>query len=154
MPDNAFGEYVRQQRTDLRLNPGAFSEEAGVDPGNANRIERGEVSLPGSAEVLDRIASALQLATGSPEYERLTDLAAAAMGAEDFLAEFHDRDEPVLRHQLKAGVQRLPVPHDFLHGRRLGWAAGALSDSRQRPAVRLSRALEIASFAASSAASA
>lgn len=51
-----------------------------MDPGNASRVERGQVPPPESPEILDRIAAALQLAAGTPEYERLNDLAAAAKG--------------------------------------------------------------------------
>jgi transcriptional regulator with XRE-family HTH domain len=80
MSNNAFGDAVRKRRTELRLSLRAFANAAEMDPGNASRIERGQVPPPESAEVLDRIASALQLAPASPEYERLTDLAAAARG--------------------------------------------------------------------------
>lgn len=80
MPDNAFGEFVRQRRAELRLSLRAFAEVAEMDPGNASRIERGQVPPPESTEILDRIAAALQLVPASPEHERLTDLAAAAKG--------------------------------------------------------------------------
>ncbi len=80
MSDNAFGDYLRERRTELRLSLRAFSEAAGMDPGNASRVERGQVPPPESPEILDRIAAALQLAAGTPEYERLNDLAAAAKG--------------------------------------------------------------------------
>jgi transcriptional regulator with XRE-family HTH domain len=80
MPDNAFGDYVRERRAQLRLSLRAFAEAAGMDAGNASRIERGQVSPPESQEILDRIAIALQLEPGSPEYEELNDLAAAAKG--------------------------------------------------------------------------
>ena len=51
-----------------------------MDPGNASRIERGQVPPPESAEILNRIAGALQIAPASTEYENLIDAAAAAKG--------------------------------------------------------------------------
>jgi len=51
-----------------------------MDPGNASRLERGRMAPPEGPEVLDRIAAALDFQKGSPEYEHLMDLAAAAKG--------------------------------------------------------------------------
>jgi transcriptional regulator with XRE-family HTH domain len=80
MSDNVFGDFVKERRTQLRLSLRAFAEAAGMDPGNASRIERGLVPPPESPEVLGRIAGALQLEEGSEEFETLTDFAAAAKG--------------------------------------------------------------------------
>lgn len=80
MPGNEFGEFIRVKRAALRLSLRRFAERANLDPGNASRLERGRVPPPEAPEVLDRIASALDLEEGSPERRRLLDLAAAAKG--------------------------------------------------------------------------
>lgn len=80
MSDNNFGELLRSRRTQLRLSLRAFAERAGMDPGNASRLERGRMSPPEAAEVLNRVANALDLEIGSTAYETLMDAAAAAKG--------------------------------------------------------------------------
>ncbi len=80
MPSNDFGEFIRMRRAALRLSLRSFAEKAGLDPGNASRLERGRVAAPESRELLNRIASALELRRGSSEYQELIDLAAAAKG--------------------------------------------------------------------------
>lgn len=80
MSNSDFGAFIRLRRAALRLSLRRFAEKAGFDPGNASRIERGKVAPPESADVLDRIASALELAKDSSEYQQLIDLAAAAKG--------------------------------------------------------------------------
>lgn len=80
MTDNDFGSIIRERRGVLRLSLRAFAEAAGMDPGNASRIERGHVPPPESAEILNRIAAALEIAPASIEYENLIDAAAAAKG--------------------------------------------------------------------------
>jgi transcriptional regulator with XRE-family HTH domain len=80
MPTNAFGDFIRDRRVTLRLSLRAFAEAAGMDPGNASRIERGQVPPPEAHDVLDRVAGALQFKKKSSEYEQLFDLAAVAKG--------------------------------------------------------------------------
>lgn len=80
MPNNEFGDYLRERRTALRLTLRSFAQKAGLDAGNASRLERGRAEPPESQAVLDRIAEALDLHSGTPEYQRLTDSAAAARG--------------------------------------------------------------------------
>ena len=80
MPGNEFGVFVKERRAALRISLRSFAEAAGLDPGNASRMERGLVPPPENAEVLDRIAAALQVAKRSADYRRLRDLAAAAKG--------------------------------------------------------------------------
>jgi transcriptional regulator with XRE-family HTH domain len=89
MPSNDFGEFIRMRRTALRLSLRSFAEKAGLDAGNASRLERGRVAPPESQELLNRIASALELRRGSSEYQQLFDLAAAAKGRipEDLLSD-------------------------------------------------------------------
>lgn len=80
MSSNEFGELIKRKRAALRVSLRAFAEKAGMDPGNASRLERGRRAPPEGPEVLDRIASALEFKKGSPDYEHLMDLAAAAKG--------------------------------------------------------------------------
>ena len=80
MPHNDFGDFIRVRRAALRLSLRSFAERADLDAGNTSRIERGRVAPPESPEILDRIGSALDLRRGSPEYQQLMDLAAAAKG--------------------------------------------------------------------------
>lgn len=80
MASNNFGEFIRMRRAALRLSLRSFAERAGLDAGNASRLERGRVAAPESPELLNRIASALELRRGSSEYQQLMDLAAAAKG--------------------------------------------------------------------------
>jgi transcriptional regulator with XRE-family HTH domain len=80
MPSNDFGELIKVRRAALRLSLRAFAERAGMDPGNASRLERGRVAPPEGVEVLGRIASALEFKKGTREYERIMDVAAAAKG--------------------------------------------------------------------------
>lgn len=80
MPGNDFGDYIKARRTELRLSLRRFADKAGLDPGNASRLERGRAVPPESEDVLDRIASALELPNGSAGRRELFDLAAAAKG--------------------------------------------------------------------------
>ena len=80
MDNNAFGDLIRHRRAELRLSLRAFAEAAGMDPGNASRLERGQVAPPESVDVLERIAQALRFKKKSPEYISLSDAAAVARG--------------------------------------------------------------------------
>lgn len=122
MLQNAFGEYIRVRRAALRLSLRSFAEKAGLDAGNASRLERGRVAPPEKPGILDRIASALELRGGSPEYQQLIDLAAAAKGRipQDLLT-----DEEV--------AARLPILFRTLRGKPLsGEQLEKLIDSIRR----------------------
>jgi transcriptional regulator with XRE-family HTH domain len=80
MHNNDFGDYLRERRATLRLSLRTFAQNAGLDAGNLSRLERGRAEPPESQVVLDRIAEALALQPGTPDYQRLYDLAAAAKG--------------------------------------------------------------------------
>ena len=80
MSDTSFGDLIRARRARLRLSLRAFAERAGMDPGNASRMERGRVAAPEAEDVLSRLASALELKQGSPDYVDFMDAAAAAKG--------------------------------------------------------------------------
>jgi transcriptional regulator with XRE-family HTH domain len=75
-----FGDLVRKRRRQINLSLRSFAQLAGMDPGNASRLERGLVAAPESAHVLCRLAKALGLRPGNPDYEELMDAAAAAKG--------------------------------------------------------------------------
>ena len=89
MPSNEFGMFVKERRATLRLSLRRFAEAAGLDPGNASRMERGLVPPPEHQEVLDRIAAALELSKRSANYRQLRDLASSARGhiPEDLLSD-------------------------------------------------------------------
>jgi len=89
MVENEFGAFLKGRRAALRLSLRGFAQRAGLDPGNASRLERGRAAPPESAEVLDRIVAALELRKGSRDHHRLLDLAAAARGRipEDLLSD-------------------------------------------------------------------
>ena len=80
MKPNPFGTLIRERRAALRLTLRAFAEQAGMDPGNASRMERGQLAAPEAAEILDRVAMALKFKKKSREYEHFFDVAAAAKG--------------------------------------------------------------------------
>lgn len=80
MSPNPFGELIRARRAELRLSLRAFADAAGMDPGNASRMERGHVAPPEAVEVLDRIADALRYKKKSTERQHFLDLAAAVRG--------------------------------------------------------------------------
>lgn len=80
MPGNNFGEILRARRVELRLSLRSFAEKAGMDPGNASRLERGRVAPPEADDVLSRIAAALDFEPGEPRFVHLMDAAAAAKG--------------------------------------------------------------------------
>ena len=89
MSANVFGEFMKRRRADLRLSLREFADAAMMDPGNVSRIERGHVPPPESAEILGRIAKALQIKAKTAAYQDLMDLAAAAKGRipEDLLTD-------------------------------------------------------------------
>ena len=77
---NVFGERLRKRRKELRFGLREFALEAGMDPGNLSKIERGRLGAPQSSEVLERLCRALKWEPGSNEAQALMDLAAADTG--------------------------------------------------------------------------
>jgi len=75
-----FGEFVRQRRENIRLPLRKAAAEAGIDPGNLSRYERGVLPAPQDQSVLSRLAAALRLEKGSEQYRALLDLAAVSAG--------------------------------------------------------------------------
>jgi len=77
---STFGEFVRQRRERIRLPLRKAAAEAGMDPGNLSRYERGLLPAPQDQSVLSRLAAALRLGKGSEEYRAFLDLAALSAG--------------------------------------------------------------------------
>lgn len=76
---NAFGEYFKQLRISTGKTLRRFCREHGLDPSNTSKMERGLLPPP-PHETLERYAKCLGLETGSNEWYKLFDLAAAARG--------------------------------------------------------------------------
>ena len=72
---NAFGEFVRELRLARGMSIRTFAREVGLQPSNYCNMENG-VLAPPPADGVERIATALQMKSGSPDYVKLLDLAA------------------------------------------------------------------------------
>jgi transcriptional regulator with XRE-family HTH domain len=75
-----FGAVFRGRRKALGLSQSEFCRRNGFDKGNISRLERGLVPPPQDPQLLESYAKALKLETGTGEWERFFDLAAAATG--------------------------------------------------------------------------
>ena len=78
--EKEFGAWVRQRRAELRLGLRQAALDAGIDAGNLSRYERGVIPAPQDEQTLHRLAKALRLKQGSPEYQQFVDLAAISAG--------------------------------------------------------------------------
>lgn len=58
---NRFDDFVREKRVAQSLTLRRFCQLASIDPSNWSKIERGSGESPKSKEMLDRIATILQL---------------------------------------------------------------------------------------------
>ena len=74
-----FGDFFRERRIGLGLTLRRFCSDAGLDPGNVSKMERGLLPPPGR-EILEEYASHLRLLPGSDAYLEFFDLAAADSG--------------------------------------------------------------------------
>lgn len=70
-----FGEYVKSLRTAKEISLREFCLRAEIDPSNWSKIERGILPPVKGKDVLESVAQALELTTGSDEYNTLFDLA-------------------------------------------------------------------------------
>ena len=70
-----FGEFLHAQRLKAGFGLRTFAEAADLQPSNLSSIEHGRVPPPQNRRTLARLADLLNLANGSPERERLFDLA-------------------------------------------------------------------------------
>lgn len=75
-----FGEFLRAQRLKAGFGLRTFAEAAGLQPSNLSSIEHGRIPPPQNRKTLARLADLLNLPEGSPERERLFDLAAEGKG--------------------------------------------------------------------------
>jgi len=71
-----FGEYVASLRKDKGLTLREFCRTASMDASNWSKVERGLSLPPKGTEVLQTIASTLQLKLNSEEYMEMKELAA------------------------------------------------------------------------------
>ena len=78
---STFGEFFAAlRRGGARLSLREFCETHGFDAGNISKLERGRLAVPHSRTVLERYASALGIKSGSDDWYRFFDLAAAETG--------------------------------------------------------------------------
>lgn len=75
-----FGEFIKRIRVANRLGLREFCIAADYDPSNWSKIERGLLAPPQDERVLARIASVLELAEESEEWNKLFDFAAIDAG--------------------------------------------------------------------------
>ena len=71
-----FGEFIRSRRLKLELSARAIAEEAGMQASNLCNLEHGLLNPPQDAVKLKRLAGALKLEIGVPEFIQFLDLAA------------------------------------------------------------------------------
>lgn len=70
-----FGQFLKEKRLALDLSLREFARQVGVQPSNYCNVEAG-VLPPPPAETLEKLAKALGLKKGAPDYETFHDLAA------------------------------------------------------------------------------
>ena len=75
-----FGVFVRDKRLARDLTLREFCRQAGEDPSNWSKIERGLLAPPQSTEKLTRIAHVLGIRRNCADYKRLLDEAAVTRG--------------------------------------------------------------------------
>ena len=73
-----FGDYAKDRRIASGLTLRSFCRDAGIDPSNWSKIERGVIAPPDEAGFLTRVSDVLNL--GDAERTELADLAAIARG--------------------------------------------------------------------------
>ena len=76
----SFGAFFESLRQRKGLTLREFCKQAEADPGNISRLERGLMPPPRSRDILERYAGVLGIATGSDDWYRFLDLAAAEQG--------------------------------------------------------------------------
>jgi transcriptional regulator with XRE-family HTH domain len=75
-----FGAYFEQLRQQNGLTLREFCRQAGCDPANISRMERGAVPPPKAREILERYAQALGIKEGTDDWYQFFDLAAVGQG--------------------------------------------------------------------------
>ncbi|HUT35271.1 MAG TPA: helix-turn-helix domain-containing protein [Planctomycetota bacterium] len=102
-----FGDLFKQRRLALGLSLRQFCLEHGLDPGNISKLERGRLAPP-QHDKLEEYARLLGLQSGTDDWYRFFDLAAAEAGRipRDIMT-----DEQV--------VERLPLLFRTLRGEKI-----------------------------------
>jgi transcriptional regulator with XRE-family HTH domain len=77
-PAVAFGAFLRNRRRTLGLTARHVAEAAGLQPSNLSNTEHGLLRPPKDSEKLKKLAAALKLQLGDPEFTTFADLAAKA----------------------------------------------------------------------------
>jgi len=75
-----FGSFFESLRQRNNLTLREFCKQAGADPANISRMERGAVTPPKSRDILERYASALGLVPGTDDWYTFFDLASVEQG--------------------------------------------------------------------------
>lgn len=100
-----FGNFVRKMRIKNLLTLREFCRQANVDPSNWSKMERGLFPPPKSKQVLQGIASILNLKEETEEYNTFFDLAAISYIPPDLISD-------------QAVVEKLPVFFRTLRGEK------------------------------------
>lgn len=77
---NGFGDFFEALRQRSKLTLREFCKQAGADPANISRMERGLMPPPKGRDILERYASVLGLAEATDDWYQFFDLAAADQG--------------------------------------------------------------------------
>ena len=83
--NRSFANLVREKRIAAGLTLREFCRLTGFDASNWSKIERSLLTPPQSKNVLETIAGALKLESGSQDYKELMDLAALASVPEELI---------------------------------------------------------------------
>jgi len=83
--NRSFASFVREKRIAAGLTLREFCRLTGFDASNWSKIERSLLSPPQSKNVLETIAGALNLESGSQDYKELMDLAALSSVPEELI---------------------------------------------------------------------
>jgi transcriptional regulator with XRE-family HTH domain len=78
--EEKFGKFFKEKRMALGFTLREFCRENGFDPGNISKLERGILPPPQGEEQRIRYAKALKIRTGSDDWLKFFDYAAAASG--------------------------------------------------------------------------
>lgn len=76
----SFGEFFKSLRKKRKVTLRDFCLQAQADPANISRMERGAMPPPQDTDILERYAKALGVKSGSDDWYKFFDLAAAGRG--------------------------------------------------------------------------
>lgn len=119
-----FGQYIKTRREELGLGLRELAGNAGIDPSNYSKVERGVLAAPNDVAALKRLAKALDLPTDfdNHEWRHFNDMADASRGVvpdellkEQRIVELLPALYQQLRdHQLRDGEDELDVAADII----------------------------------------